>query len=297
VRIPAPVAADDETDRCAVCLSESGCEENELVYCDGCGVCVHQVCYGLDSITNDDWLCDPCLAKADKPMCAVCPAPGGAFKQTGEQQWVHIACVLWLPGIGFTNAGNMTGVTPLRHIKKDMCDLECLVCQGTGVNPCLRCHWPHCNAAFHVGCALIKGSGVSMLLYDDDNNSTPKRATCPRHTQDSIATTTTPLRTAETESKAAMPCAETTTMPELTLSNQRQYWMFDEIREKILISHDKVDLEELKKNAPTISRSLEGKAAKRKRQSPKIEFPVGHRDQIRHDLEEVKQTLHTRYGR
>lgn len=35
-------------------------EDDEIIFCDGCNVGVHQSCYGLDSVPHDDWLCHAC---------------------------------------------------------------------------------------------------------------------------------------------------------------------------------------------------------------------------------------------
>lgn len=33
---------------------------NEMVFCDRCNICVHQACYGITEIPDDEWLCSPC---------------------------------------------------------------------------------------------------------------------------------------------------------------------------------------------------------------------------------------------
>ena len=45
---------------CDVCRSPNGEDGNELVFCDGCDICVHQHCYGITSIDEGDWYCLPC---------------------------------------------------------------------------------------------------------------------------------------------------------------------------------------------------------------------------------------------
>jgi hypothetical protein len=46
---------------CDVCRSPNGEDGNELVFCDGCDICVHQHCYGILKINDgEDWFCQPC---------------------------------------------------------------------------------------------------------------------------------------------------------------------------------------------------------------------------------------------
>lgn len=47
---------------CDVCRSPHGEDGNELVFCDGCDICVHQHCYGISKLPPDNqkWFCRPC---------------------------------------------------------------------------------------------------------------------------------------------------------------------------------------------------------------------------------------------
>ena len=51
---------DDEV-ACDVCGELDAEEGNELVFCDYCNVCVHQLCYGVPDVPEGPWLCAPCL--------------------------------------------------------------------------------------------------------------------------------------------------------------------------------------------------------------------------------------------
>lgn len=88
---------------CWVCVaSGSNIEEDELVRCRGCGLHVHIGCYGnlvdpgsdADSVASDEeepWMCEACCAGVFKPVCALCPNDGGAFKQCDlEETWVRL---------------------------------------------------------------------------------------------------------------------------------------------------------------------------------------------------------------
>ena len=49
---------------CDVCRSPHGEDGNELVFCDGCDICVHQHCYGINDLDQPKWFCRPCQVNA-----------------------------------------------------------------------------------------------------------------------------------------------------------------------------------------------------------------------------------------
>ncbi|GBP13081.1 PHD finger protein 14 [Eumeta japonica] len=84
---------------------------NEIVECDGCGVSVHEGCYGVSdnnsiSSTNstcstEPWFCEACRAGVSEPSCELCPNTGGIYKETDVGKWVHLVCALYVPGVAF----------------------------------------------------------------------------------------------------------------------------------------------------------------------------------------------------
>jgi hypothetical protein len=69
---------------CLVC-NDGDYEDNDLiVYCSKCQMTVHQNCYGIINIPEEDWLCYPCQAFEDERSkeieCILCPIKGGAMK-------------------------------------------------------------------------------------------------------------------------------------------------------------------------------------------------------------------------
>lgn len=58
----ADVAADDEDEEvCVICAKPDSAPPNEIMFCDGCDMAVHQECYGISTIPEGDWLCRDCL--------------------------------------------------------------------------------------------------------------------------------------------------------------------------------------------------------------------------------------------
>jgi hypothetical protein len=40
---------------CAVCKDGMAYDDNEIVFCGGCNVAVHQLCYGIETIPEGEW--------------------------------------------------------------------------------------------------------------------------------------------------------------------------------------------------------------------------------------------------
>ncbi|KAK6027896.1 PHD-finger, partial [Ostertagia ostertagi] len=88
---------DDEA-ACDICLAIDSEPDDEMVFCDGCNLCVHMSCYGLQELPPDEWLCMKCrLCYGRNPSCLLCPTIGGALKCTDTNQWAHVVCALWIP--------------------------------------------------------------------------------------------------------------------------------------------------------------------------------------------------------
>ncbi|OWR41347.1 PHD finger protein 14 [Danaus plexippus plexippus] len=97
---------------CAGCLGSRSDDINEIVECDGCGVTVHEGCYGVSDVTSESstvssastepWFCEACKAGVTDPSCELCPNKGGIFKETEVGAWVHLVCALYVPGVAFS---------------------------------------------------------------------------------------------------------------------------------------------------------------------------------------------------
>ena len=91
---------------CDCCRDGTVYDDDALVYCDSCDVCVHQSCYDVsdEALKEDTWYCDPCAALVDTQSltCALCPLKGGAYRRRSEKdgkaKWVHVLCCNYVPG-------------------------------------------------------------------------------------------------------------------------------------------------------------------------------------------------------
>lgn len=51
---------EEEDVACVVCSKPESRPPNQILFCDGCDMAVHQKCYGVARIPKDDWLCNDC---------------------------------------------------------------------------------------------------------------------------------------------------------------------------------------------------------------------------------------------
>lgn len=92
-------------DRCTACDSDVDYDCDQLITCDGCGMCVHQTCYGVPEAPKNDqiWLCAVCERHKKgepPPRCCLCPIDGGALKPVDMPGlWAHVACMQWIPEV------------------------------------------------------------------------------------------------------------------------------------------------------------------------------------------------------
>jgi len=171
------------SDMCAVCGEEESFEDNLILFCERCGVGVHQWCYAVRRVPADEWLCDPCAAELDVAAleCPGCPVRGGAFKRTREGLWggwAHVVCTLFLPETGFLKPETFTDAAGFDLIPPARKKLKCSLCKGAerkASGAKIQCHHKKCPRAFHVPCAMA--AGLHLEIRDEGN-----LAFCAAHT-------------------------------------------------------------------------------------------------------------------
>lgn len=182
----------DEDQVCSVCLDGTSDDTNQILFCDGCNIAVHQNCYGVRLIPDGEYKCNRCLdaEKSGKSLtdaltsviCEFCDRPGGAMKRTtNPNEWAHIQCALWLPEteLDLQCAGNIRYVCP---IPTDRFELRCYICNRRRGAP-IQCAEAECVQAFHVTCAQDKRLCLSKSEREEGDELLEEfHAWCGKHT-------------------------------------------------------------------------------------------------------------------
>ncbi|KAI0983279.1 hypothetical protein GJ496_010418 [Pomphorhynchus laevis] len=168
---------------CEVCRSPDAQDNDEMVFCDGCNLCVHQSCYGIKEIPEGDWLCGPCSKGICKGnvSCMLCVCRTGALKPVGsnsqsslDQKWCHICCALWIPETSIGDLKLMEPIIGIQKIPQARWSLLCYICK-VREGACVQCAVKSCLKAFHVTCAIqhnLKMKTTSSRKYRlSDNRS------------------------------------------------------------------------------------------------------------------------------
>uniref|UniRef100_A0A6V7QQF8 PHD-type domain-containing protein n=1 Tax=Ananas comosus var. bracteatus TaxID=296719 RepID=A0A6V7QQF8_ANACO len=182
--LPAKKRADLRDGTNPICLPAKKREHRRrslgpIVFCDGCDLMVHALCYGnplARSIPEGDWFCLRCdemktkNAMESNTNCCLCSAEGGAVKPTVDGEWAHITCSLLVPEVFFHDPEGRDRIdcsrVPERRWRK-----RCYVCES-GRGCAIECSEPKCElvSMFLVGstrgCAssIRKGSEGLLLL-------------------------------------------------------------------------------------------------------------------------------------
>ncbi|XP_074649831.1 protein Jade-3-like [Tubulanus polymorphus] len=171
----------DENIICDVCRSTESEDGNEMVFCDACDICVHQACYGIQTIPEGTWLCRTC-ALGLQPQCIFCPKTSGAMKSTRSgTKWSHVSCALWIPEVSIGCVEKMEPITKISNIPASRWALVCCICRDR-MGACIQCSVKSCKTAFHVTCGFQNSLEMNTILEEADNDVKLK-AYCPKHTK------------------------------------------------------------------------------------------------------------------
>ncbi|KAL6122220.1 hypothetical protein NUSPORA_00779 [Nucleospora cyclopteri] len=144
---------------CEICGYDDSDEGNKIVICQGCGINVHQECYGILNLT-DRWLCCGCINYFDDPHCEFCSNKNGILKKTDQNEFIHVICALLSPTLNFINESEKE---PVDTFEYQPIEGDCGIC-GEPSSTLSECSFLGCPKAFHPSCAC-------GILYCDINNS------------------------------------------------------------------------------------------------------------------------------
>ncbi|XP_023314177.1 PHD finger protein 14 [Trichogramma pretiosum] len=183
---------------CCGCLGDRSDDVNEIVECDGCGVTVHEGCYGVsdvESFSSTDsssqsapWFCEACSAGIEDICCELCPNKGGIFKETDVGKWVHLVCALYVPGVAFGEVDKLTNITLFEMPYNKWGAKPCSLCEDTKfarTGVCIECDAGMCHTYFHVTCAQKEGL-LSEAHSEEVDQADPFYAHCKLHSDKSL---------------------------------------------------------------------------------------------------------------
>ncbi len=184
VSLPGDPESEGDDAVCCVCFCGESLDDNQIVFCEGCNMAVHQSCYGIKNIPDGDWFCDSCVLSC-KPTCVICRKKDGAFKvclgarsaagvsqsdggwsQSSREgkQWVHVLCALWHPEVSFESLAIMR--------EADLSNAEffskksCVFCNQNGyLLPCPG----KCRQLYHPMCAWLGGWFIEHSVTPKSN--------------------------------------------------------------------------------------------------------------------------------
>jgi hypothetical protein len=219
----APLQKPEEVpDKCHVCWDGVSYDDNQILYCEGCDVAVHQECYGVRAVPKGDWFCRVCeggvkkgkpsskekpsggkkgknaekkgkpnAEKAEKKKtCLVCDAAGGALKPVagGRDRWCHLFCSNWMPELYIKDLKTMEPVGGVENIDADRATLRCEVClKPKGTGSCIQCDFGNCSAAYHPLCAALSGTHCMEIRSDMTKDGCEYKSFCLKHSKSRLA--------------------------------------------------------------------------------------------------------------
>jgi protein Jade-1 len=115
------------------------------------------MCYGIQVIPKDCWLCKLCASQHNEIPCSLCSNKGGAMKKIRYSNvnpneccitdragsgWAHLSCAQWIPEVKIGNADKMEPITNIESIPSSRWNLLCCICNQRR-SVCIQCSVSH----------------------------------------------------------------------------------------------------------------------------------------------------------
>jgi len=198
----APIVVQDGYETCGVCLDPWGYDDNQILYCDGCDLPVHQHCYGVPEIPEGDWYCQACSAQLTelngrnggtelKPAtkaewwgnskeCELCLSKPKKIKWAlskiagkkgdKEKRFCHVLCAQFVSETWFKDAANCSKVENVDNVQPRRTFGTCSFCgENHGVK--VLCSIKSCTECFHAPCGLAWGCELDDVASLTDTYS------------------------------------------------------------------------------------------------------------------------------
>ncbi|RUS88301.1 hypothetical protein EGW08_003939 [Elysia chlorotica] len=293
----------DEDVACDVCRLLESEDTNEMVFCDGCDICVHQACYGIQTIPEGTWLCRIC-ALGIKPMCLLCPKRGGAMKPTkSATKWTHVSCALWIPEVSIGCPEKMEPITKISNIPPSRWALVCCLCKER-VGACIQCSVKQCKTAFHVTCGFAHNLDMRTIVDDsNDIDGIHLRAYCPKHSKNRNASDSdSPKKEEESQEDEENDISEAEMakkrMDKLKELEEEFYTLVDQnqVSQKFFIPEEAVDIvteywklkRKANNNKPLITPKMEEEDQMQRQQKDSLTARMKMFVHLRQDLERAR---------
>lgn len=150
--------------KCSVC-SDPEISDNEIFSCISCKTNVHRLCYGIESIFNENWKCSPCKDGLRNVTCKLCLQKDGSFKKTDAGGWVHVICGLFTDGVVFEDPQSMEPIN-IQNVSQNKRNKTCVYCRKS-CGFCCLCSNGKCNNRLHITCAQRAHALKEEIKKDD----------------------------------------------------------------------------------------------------------------------------------
>ncbi|KAL8437568.1 hypothetical protein Efla_000431 [Eimeria flavescens] len=193
-------------------------QDDAIVLCDGCDVAVHQSCYAIREVPEEEWYCVFCSAKkqADAHMKRLDKiahkhslstqqrqAEAAAVLEKAEAAGVDLPslprgcvlcprkggalirttegkhCGLWVPECWIVGCREVCGIS---LVNPSRFSLPCCICGLSGF-AAIQCAHEKCDVSFHAVCAVFAGFGMNITdqINIQRKNDVTFHAFCLRH--------------------------------------------------------------------------------------------------------------------